>query len=162
MDTSAALATTQYRLVQSARGVLLDYCATLAPAHFTAPVEAFRGSSIRDLLVHTAGCYQVWLGRVALGRPTTTPLPADVPDTAALRQLFGAADALVAEFISQFEGQWLVDREFRGHRQAELLTLTPWQIFTHILTHEFHHKGQVLTMSRLLGYEPVDTDIIRT
>ena len=39
---------------------------------------------------------------------------------------------------------------------------TPLQLFTHTITHEFHHKGQVMSMSRLLGYVPVDADIIRT
>jgi uncharacterized damage-inducible protein DinB len=36
-----------------------------------------------------------------------------------------------------------------------------FQIFTHVITHEFHHKGQILSLSRHLGYTPVDTDIIR-
>ncbi len=38
---------------------------------------------------------------------------------------------------------------------------TPFELFTHVITHEFHHKGQVLSLSRHLGYIPVDTDIIR-
>ncbi|MGI4866450.1 MAG: DinB family protein [Janthinobacterium lividum] len=151
----------QYQLVQAARAPLLDYCASLAPAHFVAPVAAFRQSSIRDLLVHTADSYRIWLGRVALGRTVTARPPAEVPDVAALRQVFGEVDALVLDFQQHFDGQWLTAREFYVRRQPEPLVLTPLQLFTHVTTHEFHHKGQVLTMSRLLGYEPVDTDIIR-
>ncbi|MCB0535444.1 MAG: hypothetical protein KDD14_24780 [Saprospiraceae bacterium] len=37
----------------------------------------------------------------------------------------------------------------------------PLRLFTHIVTHEFHHKGQILSLSRHLGYTPVDTDIMR-
>jgi uncharacterized damage-inducible protein DinB len=36
-----------------------------------------------------------------------------------------------------------------------------FKLFTHTITHEFHHKGQILTLSRQLGYTPVDTDIMR-
>ena len=38
---------------------------------------------------------------------------------------------------------------------------TPATIFADVTTHEFHHKGQILSISRHLGYVPVDTDIIR-
>jgi uncharacterized damage-inducible protein DinB len=41
------------------------------------------------------------------------------------------------------------------------VSATPLQLFTHLLTHEFHHKGQIMTMCRLLGHIPPDTDVIR-
>ncbi|MGI4884595.1 MAG: DinB family protein [Janthinobacterium lividum] len=158
---TAALLAAQYQLVQEARAALLNHCAGLAPAHFVAPVAEFRQRSMRDLLVHTTDSYRIWLGRVALGRPAAARPPAEVPDVAALRQVFGAVDALVLDFQQRFDRHWLAAREFYVRRQPEPLTLTPLQLFTHVTTHEFHHKGQVLTMSRLLGYAPVDTDIIR-
>ncbi|TKC09723.1 DinB family protein [Pedobacter frigoris] len=34
-------------------------------------------------------------------------------------------------------------------------------IFTDVITHEFHHKGQAMTMARLLGHIPPDTDVMR-
>lgn len=152
----------QYALAVSARAVLLDYCAGLAPAHFTAPVAAMNHGSIRELLVHVAGCYDYWLGEIGLGRPATRPQPDAVPDVAALRAVFAEADALVADFIRHYAAAWLVPQQFVLPRQQRPYELTPLQLFTHTLTHEFHHKGQVLSMSRLLGYVPVDTDIIRT
>lgn len=152
---------TYYQQVQAARQALLSYCDTLAPVHFVAPVEAFRHGSMRNLLVHVASSYQIWLGRVALRRPDTTRSAAEVPDVAAVRQLFAEVDELAADFTRRFELEWLIEQPFGVRRQLEPLLLTPWQIFAHVTTHEFHHKGQLLTMSRLLGYEPVDTDIIR-
>ena len=152
----------QYTLVASARGVLLDYCAGLVPAHFAAPVAAMNDGSIRDLLVHVAGCYDYWLGQVGLGRPAGTPPPEAVTDVAALRAVFAGVDALVAAFGRHYAADWLVPKLFVLPRRAQPLELTPLQLFTHTVTHEFHHKGQVLSMSRLLGYAPVDTDIIRT
>ncbi|MCI1186238.1 DinB family protein [Hymenobacter sp. DH14] len=152
----------QYALVASARSVLLNYCAGLAPAHFTTPVAEMNNSSIRDLLVHVAGCYHYWLGEVGLNRRMDRLPPETVPDAAALRAVFAEVDALVAEFSRHHAAAWLAPQRFILPRQAEPLELTPLQLFTHVVTHEFHHKGQVLTMSRLLGYVPVDTDVIRT
>jgi uncharacterized damage-inducible protein DinB len=152
----------QYALVASARGVLLDYCAGLTPAHFAAPVAAMNHGSIRSLLVHVAGCYGYWLGEVGMGRPAARPQPETVPDVAALRAVFAEVDALVADFARHYAAEWLVPKLFNLPRQGQPYELTPLQLYTHTLTHEFHHKGQVLSMSRLLGYMPVDTDVIRT
>ncbi|GAB2969147.1 DinB family protein [Hymenobacter coalescens] len=148
----------QYALVQDAREALLTYCATLAPADLLAPVAAFHNRSIGDLLMHVAGTYDFWLGQVALGRPA-----APLPDarTATWRALFSATDALVAEFGRHAAGHWLTPAAFAVPGRATPLHSTPLQLFTHVITHEFHHKGQVLSMSRLLGYTPVDTDVIR-
>jgi uncharacterized damage-inducible protein DinB len=151
----------QYALVQGARGALLDYCATLAPAHFTAPVPAFPNGSIRDLLVHVAGAYQHWLDRVARQSPVPRPEPAQVPDVAALRALFAATDRVVADFGRHFAGQWQQPLDFVVPGRPAPLRLTPLALFTHVVTHEFHHKGQVLALDRLLGYPPPDTDVIR-
>jgi uncharacterized damage-inducible protein DinB len=152
----------QYALVASARGVLLDYCATLAPSHFAAPVAEMNGGNIRDLMAHVAGCYHYWLGEVGLGQKAASPQPETVPDVAAMRAVFAGVDALVAEFSQHYAAEWLVPNLFVLPRQPQPHELTPLQLFTHTITHEFHHKGQVLSMSRLLGYVPIDTDIIRT
>ncbi|UOG73768.1 DinB family protein [Hymenobacter tibetensis] len=152
----------QYALVQSARAALLDYCATLAPADFTAPVPAFNNSSPRDLLVHVANVYQQWLGVVAQGFPPSYSDPVLVPDVEAVRRLFQEIDALVAAYCIQREDSWQTTASFAVPGRPEPLALTPLMLFTHVLTHEFHHKGQVLSMSRQLGYTPLDTDVIRS
>lgn len=152
----------QYALVASARGALLDYCATLDPAHFTAPVVEMNGGTIRDLLMHIAGCYHYWLGEVGLGREAANLQPEIIPDAATMHAAFANVDALVAEFSQRYAGEWLAPKLFVLPRRPQPQEFTPLQLFTHTTTHEFHHKGQVLSMSRLLGYVPVDTDIIRS
>ncbi|UYZ63404.1 DinB family protein [Hymenobacter weizhouensis] len=151
----------QYALVQSARAVLLDQLATLPPADFLAPVATFNHSSLRDLLVHVANCYRHWLGVIAQGQPRPYFDPATVPDVAAARQVFGKVDALVTSFVQQQEGAWQRPQTLSVPGRPAPLTLTPLELFTHVITHEFHHKGQLLSMARQLGYPPVDTDVIR-
>ena len=159
------LLSAQYALIQEARAVLLAYCATLRPLDFGAPVPGFPQPSIRDLLVHGANVYRHWLGRALPGPAPALADPAAVPDVAALRHLFQSVDALVAAYCAHVEqagGAWDQPQPVAGPAGAAPLSLTPLALLTHVFTHEFHHKGQVLTMSRRLGYTPVDTDVIRT
>jgi uncharacterized damage-inducible protein DinB len=39
---------------------------------------------------------------------------------------------------------------------------SPVFILLHVLTHTFHHKGQVVAMLRTLGYPAPDTDLQRS
>ena len=156
------LLTAQYALVQSARAALLDHLATLASADFLAPVPAFNHSSLRDLLVHVANCYRHWLGVVAQNHPRTYLDPAAVPDVQAVHRVFEEVDALVTDFAHRAESTWQLPQTFSLPSRPDPLTLTPLALFTHVITHEFHHKGQLLSMGRQLGYPPIDTDVIRT
>lgn len=159
MMTSLLLA--QYALVQSARGALLDYCATLAPPDFTAPVPTFNNSSLRDLLVHVANAYQNWLGVVGQNQPRCYFDPAATPDVEVVRRHFQEVNELVISYCTYVGDDWQTTKPYTISKHDKALPLTPLALFTHALTHEFHHKGQLLSMSRQLGYTPVDTDVIR-
>lgn len=151
----------QYALVCGARQVVLNYCATFSPEQYVAPIPAFNGTSVRDLLVHIVRTYRSWLGEVGLGQPAVSITPAEVPDVETSRGLFGDVDVLVTEFERHFAARWLVPGTFAVPSRPAPLQLTPLQLFTHVITHEFHHKGQILSMGRLLGHVPPDADIIR-
>lgn len=149
----------QYQLIQSSRGALLDYCDTITSEHFLTENSTFGRGSIRNLLVHNAFTYQYWLGVQALGKDIAFPDYDAITDIAQVRQMFDHVDAIVAEFISVFSPDAL--RPMTAVLRGQTLNVTPLKLFTHAISHEFHHKGQVLSLSRHLGYIPVDTDVIR-
>jgi uncharacterized damage-inducible protein DinB len=152
----------QYAMVQSARIALLNYCATVAPADFVCPLPGFADKSMRDLLLHVVNTYRSWLGRIAQGQPYPAQEPEAAPDVATLRALFQEIDGLVASFSAAIgEEEWQLTEDVAAAGRDRPLRLTPLELFMHVITHEFHHKGQVLTMSRQLGYQPADTDVIR-
>lgn len=149
----------QYDLIQSSRSVLLDYCARISNEHFLVENSTFGRGSIRNLLVHNAYTYQYWLGVQALQKDIPFPGYSSVQSISDAVKLFQKTDTIVAEFIAKFSHQ---------HLQPITVTLrentfdsTPLALFTHTISHEFHHKGQILSLSRHLGYVPVDTDVIR-
>lgn len=150
----------QYRLIQSARSVLLDYCDTLLPEHFVANTPGFgHDGSIRNLLVHNANTYQYWIGSHCFGKTVQYPPYEDFTTVSECRIYLNTVDDLVDKFIHQFADVYATD--ITSFRNEKATIATPLAVFTHVTTHEFHHKGQILSMSRHMGYIPVDTDIIR-
>ena len=149
----------QYDLVRSSRKVLLDYCATLTDADFLAAHPAFGRGSVRDLLVHNANTYQWWIGTHALqGRPDFTDKES-VTYIAQVVSIFDTVDAFVVEFCERFKDD--PTATLPASLGEKKFLSTPIELFTHAITHEFHHKGQILSLTRQLGYVPIDTDIIR-
>ena len=150
----------QYKMVQGSRAVLLDYCDAITQAHFLAGHTGFgKGGSIRNLLVHIGQVYQYWIGEHALNREVQYPDYSDIAIVQDCRVFFAHVNTLVNEFISRFADT--PDAVLTSIRNNKETSTTAFEVFTHVITHEFHHKGQVLSISRQLGYTPVDTDVIR-
>jgi uncharacterized damage-inducible protein DinB len=65
-----------------------------------------------------------------------------------IRLQFDRMDETMAGFLHQFAGQLEtpVNGTLSGERQV---SAAPLQLFTHVITHEFHHKGEIMLMCRL-------------
>ena len=150
----------QYELVLSARKVLLGYCAAVAPEHFVEEYSTFGGGSIRNLLVHNANTYQWWIGRHALQTDFGFTEYDSIINIEQTISLFQSVDSFMEKFFERF-GNHPLEPVTVSLREHTFLS-TPLELFTHVITHEFHHKGQILSLSRHLGYVPIDTDIIRS
>lgn len=149
----------QYDLVKSSREVLFDYCRTLTPEHLVMEHTNFGRGSIRNLLVHIANVYQFWIGAKALQRDQVFTSFDAIGDMDGMISLYREIDELMNEFISTsgITPMKQLSFERNGVRTSD----TVMKLFTHVITHEYHHKGQILSMSRHMGYIPVDTDVIR-
>ena len=150
----------QYELVRESRAVLFNYCKTISGTNFVSENNSFgRGGSIRNLLVHIANTYEFWIGKHGLKNNiifTTYTSQETIYDVI---KLFVFIDTIMNEFIGLIEknGNQSIAYEINGEKN----TSDAFKLFTHVITHEFHHKGQILSLSRHLGYIPVDTDIMR-
>jgi len=74
-------------------------------------------------------------------------------------KFFTGIDSLIEEFIRVYFEKNMIDIEMNV--SDKVIIVSPIKLFTHVITHEFHHKGQILSLSRHLGYVPVDTDVVR-
>jgi uncharacterized damage-inducible protein DinB len=151
----------QYALVVERRETLFSYCESLQPKHFTENLDSFGGRSICYLMVHTASTYHFWLGHFAALNNSKFLKEDQYTNVKEVQTLYDGVYDLTDLFLKQTSTdiEKPIVNKIPG-RDFEL-SLTPLQLFTHLITHEYHHKGQVLSMSRQLGYIPIDTDIIR-
>lgn len=148
----------QYRLVEQCRDILFDFLEAETGDDFKTPVPSYLNQSVNDLMQHVAACYINWLGYFGMKLPAGSIDQPKADSLESLRRLYKSVDHLVQDFLEQFSG--VLHIEIGGiHDAAGAVKATPAQLFTHVITHEFHHKGQVMTMCRLLGYTPPETDV---
>lgn len=148
-------------MIRDARRTLFEYCQSIKPEHLTYSHEAFAGKSIRALLVHTVNTYFYWLGHFAGFDRRNFFEEESIQSIGEVVEIYNHTDTLVFDFLKKYKPDYdhpITSAVPKGNFD---LSLTPLELYTHVVTHEYHHKGQILTMSRHLGYTPVDTDIIR-
>ena len=150
----------QYTFVQDSRSVLLSFCDAVSAAHFVTEVEGFgRGGSMRNLVVHVANSYRYWITGHCFGEGIAPLVYDEYVNVDDCRKLYKTVDDEMLRLISSFEMDYLKDITSSGRDNTFIAS--PFKVFMHGITHEYHHKGQVLSIARHLGYIPVDTDIIR-
>lgn len=150
----------QYELVKGSREVVLRFCESFSPAELTKEVQGFGRGPIDKTLVHIANTYTFWVANSVMEKslPYHEYKPTDI---ATIRKAFGTVNSFMEKFIVEYEekiDQTIVINIKDG---TDKISVTPLQVFTHVITHEFHHKGQIMSMGRQLGYIPPDADIIR-
>lgn len=159
MNTTEHLAQ-QYQLVIGSRNVVMEFCHKLDDKVFV-KLNSFNDKSIFDLLVHVTHVYTFWLGKFSLKKDVVFADPDKINNLKSLQQLYGNVNDLVAEFLKFINQTSVSGVEGEAGTPVRIIVRSPFEIFTHVITHEFHHKGQILIMGRQLGVVPPDTDIIR-
>ncbi len=151
-----------YNWTRRTREVLLEFTDSLAVDVYTLERPDFAYGSIRNIHAHIAFCYLYWVGVAGLGYDAAKlRIPDDqIPDVAAMRQRFKFVDSVMDEALEKFNNP---DEMFvHTHRTGDLKLTQRW-LFAHPITHEFHHKGQLLALARVLGHPlpgNIDTDLI--
>jgi uncharacterized damage-inducible protein DinB len=159
MELLSVYSKKQYEFIKESRNILFEYCKTISQENFTDQNTSFgRGGSIRNLLVHITHTYTYWIANIALGKKRSFAEYENYKTIDAVSALFDDVDDFMSEFISEIDH---FDNDIIYEIKNIKNSTTPFRLFTHVITHEFHHKGQVLSLSRHLGYIPVDTDIMR-
>jgi uncharacterized damage-inducible protein DinB len=147
----------QYQLVQGSRRSLTSYCETIRPEDMVKPIATVSNNSMADLLLHISDTYISWLANFAMEQKRPYFDENDDRSLEYVKQSFSQVDLTMNEFFQRFGD--VLETPINRRKWDQDLTTTPLKVFTHVITHEFHHKGVILNMSRQLGYTPVDTDV---
>jgi uncharacterized damage-inducible protein DinB len=138
---------------------VLAAAAKLDQGAFTRPLgNSF--SSVRDTLAHILSGEWIWLERWQ-GRFPTALLNADnFPTVDSLRKRWMTVSKDCEAFIETLSAGNLQSSLAYLNRAGERFAYPLWQQMTHVVNHSSYHRGQVTTLLRQLGAEPVGTDFL--
>jgi uncharacterized damage-inducible protein DinB len=137
----------------------IEAASALTAEKFVQPMGSSFGS-VRDTLAHIWGAEWIWLERFQGRSPSSLPDTTQFQDMASLRERW---DELEARLLSFARGLSQADLE----RVFEYKTLkfgvyrNPlWESMQHLVNHGTYHRGQVTTLLRQLGAQPIATDLM--
>ena len=139
---------------------LLKHAEGLQLGVFANEVPGFGRGSIRDQLVHMLATERAWVSGLQ-----GLPMPVwdykqyrDVESVRAVKQK--VADE-TKHYLEQLDDTALNSTLKSEPKEWMGPLRSPAFILCHIVTHTFHHKGQVVAMFRLAGHPIGDTDLQR-
>jgi len=154
----------QYEFIRSTREILFNYLEEIPLQKLHSTVPNFGSGSIIKTHIHVADCYRFWLGSFAFGQKRAdfsfaSDDEKEHADVQMVQDRFAIADEVVDRFLDEFNSRWFENIANEVKWQQEPWSTTPLWLLTHTQTHEFHHKGQIVSMTRQLGYTPPNTDL---
>jgi len=157
----------EYKWVKQNRITLLNFCSELKPDDFSRQLDGFGFQSIKEALVHTADCYIAWLGSYVLLKTKRPLTPKENISQISLEDIklrFDLVDTYLNEVIDTFseEMNLPIQRHIPWRESGDEISITPMKLLIHTITHEYHHKGQIVSMARHMGYVPPNTDVLGT
>ncbi|WP_090117782.1 DinB family protein [Cohnella sp. OV330] len=152
----------QYDWIRAVRENLFAFLEDQSPRLLHETVPGFGRGTILRTHLHVVDSYNFWMGAFAFKKINEHR---DIPvheieraEVKYVREKFAEVDELVQRFLSEYGDRWSEPIEQDESWQGYPKTATPLLLLTHTATHEFHHKGQIVSMARQLGCPPPADD----
>jgi uncharacterized damage-inducible protein DinB len=137
----------------------MEAASALTPEQFTKPLGS-SFSSVRDTLAHICGAEWIWLERFQGRSPSSLPDPSQFADVPSLRAHWDELETRLLKFVHGLTQQDL-DRVLEYKTLKFGVYQNPlWQSLQHVVNHGSYHRGQVTTMLRQHGAQPILTDLM--
>jgi len=131
----------------------------LSVEQFTQPMGS-SFASVRDTLAHICGAEWIWLERFQGRSPAALPSAGQFPEINALREHWLEQEQHLLNFVRGLT-QSDLDRELEYKTLKFGVYRNPlWQSMLHVINHGTYHRGQVTTLLRQLGAEPLLMDLM--
>lgn len=116
--------------------------------------------SIHDTLDHIYYGDKAWMNRFS-GKPVGVNIGEQLnPTFESLKEAREEMDTAIIEWSEGLDKTWLKkDFEYTSNVDGQTRVLPTWVLVTHMFNHQTHHRGQVTTLIKQLGYKPSITDI---
>jgi uncharacterized damage-inducible protein DinB len=137
----------------------LEAASALSEEKFAAPMGSSFGS-VRDTLAHIMGAEWIWLERFQGRSPSSLPDITQFANIASLRERWDEQEARLLTFVRGLT-QTDLDRVFEYKTLKFGVYKNPlWESMQHLVNHGTYHRGQVTTLLRQHGAQPIATDLM--
>jgi uncharacterized damage-inducible protein DinB len=137
----------------------MEAASALTPEQFIKPLGS-SFSSVRDTLGHICSGEWVWLERFEGRSPSSMPDHSVFADVASLRAHWDELEKRSMKFVRGLTQEDL-DRVLEYKTMKFGVYRNPlWQSLQHVVNHGTYHRGQVTTMLRQHGAQPILTDLM--
>jgi uncharacterized damage-inducible protein DinB len=138
--------------------LVLDHLATIPDGDYAKELLGFGFPTLRAQIIHILNCEAFWVHTLQAARFEDED-PADWPAVRDARVLQRGVSANTLAYLSGLTDEQLnADTELH-FSDGDKAVRTPALVLHHVLTHAFHHKGQIVSMCRTLGHPAPDTDL---
>jgi uncharacterized damage-inducible protein DinB len=115
--------------------------------------------SLRDTMVHLVSAQWIWLSRWKGTSPRAMWASGDYPTLASLRERWASLHEEAEAFLgAQAEAAFAREVVYQNLK-GDTLKVPLGPLFLHMANHSTYHRGQVTTLLRQLGAQPVSTDL---
>jgi uncharacterized damage-inducible protein DinB len=137
----------------------LEAASNLTNEQFTKPMGSSFGS-VRDTLAHIFSAEWIWLERFHGRSPKAFPDASEFENVAILRAKWAEQDARLLAFVAKLTQDDL-NRVMEYNTMKFGMYSNPlWQSMQHVVNHGTYHRGQITTLLRQLGAQPILTDLM--
>ncbi|HWA93791.1 MAG TPA: DinB family protein [Terracidiphilus sp.] len=138
--------------------LVLDHLDTLPAEDFGKAVPGFGFPTLREQVIHICNCEGFWV-HLLEGKPYVAHKAAECATVADARLVQQAVIWRTRAYLARLTKEQLNSNQELRFPEGDTAVRTPALILHHMLTHAFHHKGQIVAMCRLLGHPAPDTDL---
>jgi uncharacterized damage-inducible protein DinB len=137
----------------------MDAASALTAEQFKQPLGS-SFSSVRDTLAHICGAEWIWFERFHGRSPSVLPDAKTFASAEVLRKHWVAQESELLAFVEGLT-QEEMDRVIEYQTLKFGVYRNPlWQSTQHLVNHGTYHRGQVTTLLRQLGAQPMLTDLM--
>ena len=116
--------------------------------------------SARDTVVHIVSAQWIWISRWKGEVPKGMWAAADYPTQDSIRAKWEPLAAEISAFVgAQTEASLAAPLAYRNLK-GDPFSYPLGQLMLHVTNHSTYHRGQVTTLIRQLGGQPVSTDLV--
>ncbi len=138
--------------------LVLHHLSTVPANDYVRELSGFGFPTLREQVIHIFNCEGFWV-QTLQGLRYVDRTITDCPRLADVGRLQKEVSQSTHAYLSTLTNQQLNAEGELHFSDGDVAVRTPALILHHVLTHAFHHKGQIVAMCRALGHPAPDTDL---